>query len=51
MLAAMLSEVGSLDLATVAGAALLILTTASVACLVPALSASRLDPVSALRAD
>jgi putative ABC transport system permease protein len=51
ILAGVLSDIGALDGRIVVGAALLIVATAAVACLVPALSASRVDPVSALRAD
>jgi putative ABC transport system permease protein len=47
----MLYGVQPLDWPTLAGAFLLILVTSSLACLVPALRASRVNPGSALRAD
>jgi len=46
-----LTEVGRLDPAVLSGAALLILSTAIVACVTPALTAARLDPVVALKSD
>jgi putative ABC transport system permease protein len=51
LMAGVLTEVRSLDPAVLAGAALLILLAAVVACVTPALSAARLDPVVALRND
>jgi len=50
-LASLLSEIGSLDTAVVAAAASLIFAAALAACLVPALRAARLDPVTALKAE
>jgi putative ABC transport system permease protein len=49
VLSSVLSEVGSLDLGILIGAAVAITVTASAACLAPALSAARLDPVCALK--
>jgi putative ABC transport system permease protein len=51
VLAGLLTEVGRADLGTFAGAAALVVATAALACLVPALVAARLDPVAALRRD
>jgi putative ABC transport system permease protein len=51
LMAGMLTEIGSLDPAVLAGAALLILSAAVIACVTPALRAARLDPVVALRND
>jgi predicted permease len=51
LLASLLTEVGAMDAAVLAGASLLILTAASVACLLPAVTAARLDPVRALKAE
>jgi putative ABC transport system permease protein len=51
VIAGVLTEVGSLDAAVLAGAALLILTAAVIACVTPALRAARLDPVVALKND
>jgi putative ABC transport system permease protein len=49
LLASQLYQIGPLDLPTYAGAALLILGVALVACYFPARRATRLDPVEALR--
>jgi putative ABC transport system permease protein len=49
VLASLLTEIGGLDPATLGVAAALILSTAIVACLVPAMAAQRLDPVAALK--
>ena len=51
LLTGVLTEVGSLDPAVLASAAVLILGAALAACVMPALRASRLDPVDALRND
>jgi putative ABC transport system permease protein len=51
VLASLLTEVGSLDRAVLAGASGLMVAAAMAACLVPALAASRLDPVTALKAE
>ena len=51
VLASFLTEVGPVDVAILAGAAMSIVATAGVACLVPAIAAARLDPVQALKAD
>jgi ABC-type antimicrobial peptide transport system permease subunit len=51
VLASILTEVGPVDVAILAGAALSIVATAGAACLVPAIAAARLDPVQALRTD
>ena len=51
LMAGVLTEVGSLDPAVLAGAALLILSAAVIACVTPALKAARLDPVAALKND
>ena len=51
LLTGALTEVGSLDPAVLASAALLILGAALAACVMPALRASRLDPVEALKND
>ena len=51
VLASILTEVGPIDVAILAGATLSIVATAGVACLLPAIAAARLDPVKALRAD
>jgi ABC-type antimicrobial peptide transport system permease subunit len=51
VLASLLSEIGRVDPAVLGGAAALIVATAFVACLVPALGATRLDPVAALKKD
>jgi len=48
-LASLLTEVGRLDIAVVAAAATLILGATIAAAVVPAVSAARLDPLSALR--
>ncbi len=48
VLASLLTEVGRLDRAVLASASGLIVATAVLACLLPALTASRLDPVTAL---
>jgi putative ABC transport system permease protein len=50
-LASLLSEIGRVDPAVLGGAAALIVATAFAACLVPALGATRLDPVAALKKD
>jgi putative ABC transport system permease protein len=50
-LASWLTEVGMVDGAVLAGASALIAVAAVSACLVPALAATRLDPVTALKAD
>jgi putative ABC transport system permease protein len=49
VLASVLTEVSALDLVPLAGAAFCIAVTAGIACLVPALSAGRLDPIQALK--
>jgi putative ABC transport system permease protein len=51
LMAGVLTEVRPLDAGVLAGAALLILTAAVIACIAPALRAARLDPVVALRND
>jgi putative ABC transport system permease protein len=51
VLASILTHVGPLDVTILAGAAMSIVATAGVACLVPAIAAARLDPVQALKAD
>jgi putative ABC transport system permease protein len=51
VLASLLTEVGSLDAAVLAGAAGLIVVAAVSACLLPALAAARLDPATALKTD
>jgi putative ABC transport system permease protein len=51
VLASLLTEVGRLDAAVLAGASALIVVAAVTACVVPALAAARLDPVSALKTD
>jgi predicted permease len=50
-LTSLLTEVGSLDRAVLAGASTLILLAAVLACFVPALKATRLDPLVALKND
>lgn len=50
VLAALLFEVAPTDPATLAGVAAVMLLTAAVACVVPAWRASRVDPLTALRA-
>jgi putative ABC transport system permease protein len=49
MIAGLLTTAAAIDVATLSVAAALILVTALVACLVPALAAQRLDPVAALK--
>ena len=49
VIASLLTGIGGFDPATLAVAAALMLATAIVACLIPALAAQRLDPVTALR--
>jgi ABC-type antimicrobial peptide transport system permease subunit len=49
VLASLLTEVGSLDVAILVGAAVAVIATAGAACLVPAIGAARLDPVRALK--
>ena len=51
VLASLLTEVGSLDRAVLAGASALMVAAAVSACLLPALAASRLDPVIALKTE
>jgi putative ABC transport system permease protein len=51
VLATLLTEVGSVDIAILTGAGVTIVVTAATACLLPALAATRLDPVQALRAE
>jgi putative ABC transport system permease protein len=51
LLASLLTEVGAMDATVLAGASLLILAAASIACLLPAVKAARLDPVLALKAE
>ena len=51
VLASFLTEVGPLDQSVLAGASALIAAAAVLACVVPALAATRLDPVIALKAD
>jgi len=51
MIAGLLTAAVGIDVATLSVAAALILVTALVACLVPALAAQRLDPVAALKQD
>jgi putative ABC transport system permease protein len=51
VLASMLTEIGRLDPAVLAGAAALIVIAAVVACVIPAMSAARLDPVAALKVE
>ena len=51
MIAGLLTTAASIDVATLSVAAVLILVTALAACLVPALTAQRLDPVAALKQD
>jgi len=50
-LTSLLTEVGSLDRAVLAAASTLILLAAVLACFVPALKATRLDPLVALKND
>jgi ABC-type lipoprotein release transport system permease subunit len=47
----MLAGVSPLDPATLGGTALTLLAVATLACLVPARRASRVDPMEAIRAD
>ena len=49
VVAHLLTEVGSVDVPTLGGAVVLIVGAALAACLLPALRASRIDPVSALK--
>jgi putative ABC transport system permease protein len=49
VMATFLTEIGRIDPATLGVAAALILATATVACLLPAMAAQRLDPVIALK--
>jgi putative ABC transport system permease protein len=49
LIAGLLTTAAAIDVATLSVAAALILVTALVACLVPALAAQRLDPVAALK--
>ena len=49
LIAGLLFTGGGVDVATVSVAAMLILFTAFVACLLPAVAAQRLDPVAALK--
>ena len=51
VLASILTEVGPVDVAILAGAAMSIVVTAGAACLVPAVAAARLDPLQALKVD
>jgi putative ABC transport system permease protein len=51
VLASLLTEVGSVDIAILTGAGVTIVVTAATACFLPALAATRLDPVQALRAE
>jgi ABC-type antimicrobial peptide transport system permease subunit len=51
LIAGLLATGGGVDVATVSVAGGLILLTAFVACLLPALAAQRLDPVAALKQD
>ncbi len=51
VLASVLTEVGSLDVAILIGAAVSVVVTAGAACLIPAITAARLDPVQALKAN
>jgi ABC-type antimicrobial peptide transport system permease subunit len=51
VLTGLLTEVGRLDPVVLGSAAILILCAALVACVTPALRASRLDPVVALKGD
>ena len=51
VMASLLFEVTSTDPATFAGLSLLLVVIATIACLVPALRAARVDPVTALRCE
>jgi ABC-type antimicrobial peptide transport system permease subunit len=47
----MLYGTGPLDPGTFAGAAMMLVAVAVLACLIPALRASRIDPIQALRTE
>jgi ABC-type antimicrobial peptide transport system permease subunit len=51
MLAALLSEIGTVDVRAIGTAAVLVTAAALGACLLPALKATRLDPLTAIRSD
>ena len=51
ILSAFLSEVGSIDMPILLGATAVMIVSGGVACLMPALAATKLDPVRALRAE
>ena len=51
VMASLLFEVTTTDPATFAGLSLLLVVIATIACLVPALRAARVDPVTALRCE
>jgi len=51
VMASLLFEVAPTDPATFAGLSLLLVAIAATACLVPALRAARVDPVTALRCE
>jgi putative ABC transport system permease protein len=51
VLASLLTGIGGVDAGVLCGASVLIVVAAAIACVVPALTAARLDPVTALKAD
>ena len=51
IVARLLTEIGGLDLPTLAGSAALIVIAAAAACVVPALAAARVDPVVAMKTE